>query len=166
MVWPSPAPVTVDVRGGSITLPVRSEDPGDARLRPFDEPEAAPLPAMSMRLPERGERVVERDPATGEQVVRAIEDGGVVHYDAIDLDCADRMDAEYRMRDDDPRSARASWTFRSTRKRADWDIAVEARMTVSATADTFLVVSDLEAFENGQRVFARTWRDRVARDHV
>jgi hypothetical protein len=73
---------------------------------------------------------------------------------------------EFRIRDDDPLSAMGEWRWRSVRRRDGWNIAVESRMRVSATVDVFHVATDLAAYEDGRRVFSRTWDDRVPRDHV
>src|SRR5439155_39164 len=51
VVWPSPQPVTLTLFTGAsgLELPVRAPDPGDDRLRPFEEPEGAP-PASYVEL--------------------------------------------------------------------------------------------------------------------
>ncbi len=166
MVWPSPEPVRLELVAGAshIELPVRAADPADERLAPFAAPEAAALPAMTIRRQARGERTLRRDIATGEWVLHLVEDGGEVRYDEIDVVAGDGVEVVYRIRDDDPLSARAEWTLRSVNQGPGWDVAVESRMTVTATAAAFHVATDLAAYESGRRFFSRTWDDRVPRD--
>jgi len=166
MVWPSPAPVALTLVAGAshLDLPVRPADPDDARLPAFPLPEAAALPVMTVLKPEAGARTLERDMATGEWVLRLLEDGGETHIAAIDVVMGDRMEVEYRIKDGDPLSARATFNWRSIYRRQGWDVEVRSSMTLSATPETFLVATDLAAFEDGNRVYSRSWDDRVPRD--
>ena len=126
----------------------------------------APLPETTTLVPAEGTRHVERNVATGEQVTRLVEDGGVYRLEAIDLECADGGRAEFRIVEGDPASARATWRWWSRRKRGDWQVAVEAKMKVALSRQSFHIESDLEAFEGEQRVFSRSWNHEVPRDHL
>jgi hypothetical protein len=145
---------------------VRPADPADAKLAAFPPTEAAPLPKFTTLTSERGERRVERDLATGEWVMHLIEDGGETHLEAIDVVMGDCMVVEYRIKDDDPLSARAIYRWSSVYRRKGWDVRVESTMTVSSTADAFLVATDLAAYEDGNRVYSRTWDDQLPRDGI
>jgi hypothetical protein len=167
-VWPTPAPVALTVIAGAshLDLPVRAADAADDALTAFAAPEAAPLPPMTMLRAARGERTLTRDFATEAWVLRLVEDGGEVRYDDIDVIAADSVETTYRIHDDDPLSASGDWVWNSVRRREGWHVVVESRMRVSATAGHFLIATDLNAFEDGRRVFSRTWDDRVRRDGV
>ena len=166
VAWPAPEPFSLSVRtgAGALTLPTRPPRDGDDRAPDFPPPEMAPPPETTVLAPATGSRRVERDAATGEQITRLVEDGGVWRLEEIDLECAEGGDAEFRVVEGDPLSARARWRWWSRRRRDDWDVSVRAEMDVSASRDAFHIASDLEAFEGDRRVFARRWTHDVPRD--
>lgn len=168
VAWTAPEPVTMTLVTGrsSLTLPVRAPRDEDARLADFPPPEMAAMPEMSEIIPGEGSRHVERDLATGEQVVRIVEDGGAFHIEAINLDCADGMNAEFTILEGDPTSARGVWRWTTGRTRDDWDISMNSQMTVTVSKEAFHIATDLEAFEGDKRIFSRRWNHDVPRDHV
>ncbi len=169
VAWPAPEAFTLHVTAGRasrLVLPVREarsdDDPGVV----FAEPEMAPPPEMTVLVPASSSRHIERNAATGEQVTRLVEDGGVCRYEAIDMECADGGRSEFRIVKGDPLSAHAVWHWWSRRRRGDWDVSVKVKMDVTASATTWHIVSDLEAFEGDRRIFSRFWNHDIARDHL
>ena len=69
IVWPAPQPVTLSLFTGEsfVDLPLRSPDPTDTALRPFESPERAAAEITELR-PAPLKRIVERDRATNETV--------------------------------------------------------------------------------------------------
>jgi hypothetical protein len=172
MVWPSPAPVRLMVltRGSAVELPVRPPDPADERLPPFAEPEGAPLPSYTELRPVRVERTVERD---GDEVVQTIASeggafraGGPGRLDAIDLEVEESSVRRYRIRDDDPLSARAEVAHRIGLRRADWAVSVQIHASLRATGESFELRARLDAFEGDTLVRSRRWKCRMPRDGV
>jgi hypothetical protein len=115
---------------------------------------------------------VERDPETGETVVRARfgEDGeGQVartRLDAIDLEGGDAMSFVWAIGDDDPLSARAEITQTTELGRGDWEVRIETRIALSSTAEAFRLRARLAAFEGEKRVFERSWDEEIPRELV
>jgi putative CocE/NonD family hydrolase len=168
MVWPAPAPLRLTLAAGAstLTLPERAPRDEDARVPRFPPPEMAPAPEARTIEPTVGSRRLERDLATGETRMRLVEDSGVTHIAAIDLEVAEGMTCDYTIREGDPLSAEATWQWRSRRKRGDWEIEIETRTRLSASAEDFFIDTDVEAKEAGETVFTRAWRERVPRDGV
>jgi hypothetical protein len=98
--------------------------------------------------------------------MRLVEDSGVTHIAAIDLEVAEGMTCDYTIREGDPLSAEATWHWWSRRKRGDWEIEIETSTRLSASAEDFFIDTDVAASEAGETVFSRTWRERVPRDGV
>ena len=168
VVWPAPEAFSLALTGGAasrLRLPVRSTPHGDDPHVVFEEPAMAPPPDMTVLVPASSSRRVERDVASGEQVMRVIEDHGASRLEAIDMECADGACCEFAITRGDPLSARALWHWWSRRRRGDWEVSVGVRMEVRSSADTWHVVSDLEAFEGNRRVFSRSWNHDVPRYH-
>ena len=76
------------------------------------------------------------------------------------------MDDTYSIVDGDPLSAKA--VCRSTTRvgRGGWRTRVEASSTMTASADAFLVTTQVEAYEGETRVFARSTERSIPRDLV
>ncbi|MBM4299355.1 MAG: hypothetical protein FJ143_16580 [Deltaproteobacteria bacterium] len=49
-------------------------------------------------------------------------------------------------------------------RRRAWQTRVETRTRLSCTADEFVLEADLEAYENDQSIFTRSWSRRLKRD--
>jgi hypothetical protein len=47
-----------------------------------------------------------------------------------------------------------------------WDIRIEVRCGLTSTLEKFLIWGELEAFETGQSVLRREWREEIPRDLV
>ena len=174
VVWPSPQPVTLTLFTGAsgLELPVRAPDPGDDRLRPFEEPEGAP-PASYVELrPRRVERTVERDGAAGEIVYAVVTEGaefgagGQGRIEEIDLELEQSSVRRYRIQERDPLTARAEVVHRMGLRRGTWAVTVESHAWFSATEEAFELRARLEAFEGDTLLRSRTWDCRVARDGV
>ena len=182
VAWPAPEAFHIHLRagGGQLELPQRAARREDARVAAFPPPQKAFVPEeATVLVPGRESRHIEHDVASGAWVTRLLEDAGSWRLEAIDLECADGGDAEFRIVEGDPCSARGRWRWWSRRRRGDWAVEVKAQMTVSVSKEAFHIASDLEAFEgggasgaapaSGQRptcVFARSWNHDVPRDHL
>ncbi len=172
IAWPSPETVTLTIfSGGShLDLPVRPPRADDESLPPFGLPEAARGPVETRLRPFRARRSVEHDLSTHEIVHASglvdddLAEGGLTRLDDIDLDIGQAMWRRLRIRDDDPLSARAELRNRTEFKRDGWNAVVETRTALTATVDEFLLEAELHAYEGKDRVFARTWSERIKRD--
>ncbi len=116
IVWPSPAPATLRVAtaASSLELPKRPPRDEDARLPPFEPPQAAPEAPLTDLAQGGVQRDLRRDPATGETVVTVradIDDDDEPtswRVDDIQLERGHGVIQRFSIRDDDPLSARAA----------------------------------------------------------
>jgi putative CocE/NonD family hydrolase len=164
--WPSPERVTLGVNVGRqthVTLPVRPPDPGDAGLAPYLRPElAAPLAG---RVETASGRTVSSDLATGRHDV-------VVHsdersrLDGADLDFGERTTRGHTIYEGEPTSARLDWDAEHFIERGPWRIGITTRTALSATAETFLLTTELDAYEGDRRVYASRRSVEIPRDGV
>ena len=67
---------------------------------------------------------------------------------------------------DDPTSATGAIDYGFERKRGAWVTRHDARCTMKLTKEDYLLHADLDAFEGGERIFARSWNRTVLRDHT
>lgn len=171
IAWPSPAAAVIGVRTGQsvVDLPVRPPRPEDAKLRPFEPPEAAPGTSYTTvhHFPTR--RRLETDLTTGEVVYILESDAGefggasLARLEAIDLDLGYTLVKRYRIIENDPLSAETELDQTTVLRRGDWSIRIECRMRLSATAEVFQLAGDLVASEGGATVVRRDWRVALPR---
>ncbi len=167
--WPAPEPVRLELHLGGATrllLPVREAGADaavpDAAVR-FEAPEqAAPTPGPVRHKPWRK---VHRDLGSGRL---DIDVGGSEHsrLDETGLSFGERTGRRFTLVDGDPLSARVDCQGRHFLERGDWRIRVELRTSMSATAESFLITSDLDAFEGDVRVHSAHHSVEIPRDNV
>jgi hypothetical protein len=173
ILWPAPEPFTLSVWTGEsrITLPVRPMSPHDDGLRPFEPPESGPPPAIEHVTSGGGvRRSVELDAETGELVHRVIidmDDHGepsIERLVEIDLESGHGLLEEFRIRDDDPLSARAEVTHRTVTRRGAWEVRVDVLMRLRATAEAYRLEAEVVATEGGAVFVRRSWDETIARE--
>src|SRR5581483_8596654 len=171
VLWPSPEPVTLTLFTGvsQLQLPVRAPQSSDAAVRPFPEPQTATPSGITVLREGRVNRSVILDQITGEVNHRLYTDGGVFgpwgkfRLDAIGMEMSHVYERNYRIRPDDPNSARASMTQTYEMSRGGWQIRVEAGAEMTSTPTTFELSAWLEAFEGADSVCRRQWRASIPR---
>ena len=165
IVWPAPHAATVTVCSGSLALPARAPRAEDASVR-LPPPDTAP-PARRTVLRE-GQSIRERgrDIGTGERFWRAVETPNRVRIEAIGTEVEAESRTEYRIRDDDPLSARIEMTRSQLVRRGTVETRVRLQATMTATATEFILETTLEAFEGEAPVCRREWREAVRRELV
>jgi hypothetical protein len=129
-------------------------------------PDAAP-PARATVLREgRSIRETGRDIGAKERFWRAVEQPSRARIEAIGTEIEMQFRMEYRIRDDDPLSARAEAEWCETTVRSAIEARTELHATLRATATSFEIQASLKAFESNALVCRREWRETIPRDLV
>ena len=166
LIWPSHEPVTLTLHTGESRLDLPIRPPRDEALTPFEESETAPPQRYEELRPEAKSRTVERDLATGETVVRIVNDFGEQRILDHDLATGEISGVTHRILADDPTSARAETHWTETLGRGDWRVRCESRTTMWSDRENIHIEAKLEAFEGDERVFERDWTHSVRRNMV
>ncbi|MEU4179662.1 CocE/NonD family hydrolase [Streptomyces sp. NPDC026589] len=167
LVWPAPEPVllTVHEDGGELTLPVRpTEEPDGMPQAEFGEPEGCrPPPVTRLTEPEQAWNV-SRSLVDYHSALDIVKDRGTQRYEENGIEVGLRACERYTSVADDftSPSGRSAWTMRFSRP--GWDVRVETSTVLTANADEFIVDATLDGYEDGRRVFSRTWNETVPRD--
>ncbi len=165
MAWPTPDAASLTIHPGTsvLDLPVRGATAGGIVDAPFGPPDTAPpAPHAVLREP-RSRRLITRDVATGVVTLDVDVDPGEVRLDDTGLAFGARHHQTYRIRDDEPLSARADYRSTFTFARDGWSVRTEARLVVSCDVEAFVLRGCISAFEGETRVFVRDWDVRVPR---
>ncbi|MFG2174145.1 CocE/NonD family hydrolase [Streptomyces niveus] len=168
LAWPPPRRVLLSVYEGSstLTLPVRPTAPPDAGppVSPFGEPECTP-PLDVTQLTDPEERwLVTRDLVGYNAELEIVKDRGLVRFEDIGLDVGRRARERYTSVAEDFTSVRGESTWTMSFRRDDWDVRVETHTALTSDEEQFFVNATLDGYENGRRVFSRTWNETLPRD--
>jgi predicted acyl esterase len=168
LAWPAPesSQVKVIARISRVTLPVRASRSEDEKLRPFEEPEAAPLLRTALIEPEHHNWRVIRDLDTDASTLEVINDGGIVHIDDIDLAMGRKAQEWYSYQGDDFNSARGETLWERSFERGDWCIRTVTRTVLTSSATDFYLRAELDAYEGDKRVYSKNWDTVIQRDLV
>ncbi|WNI26658.1 CocE/NonD family hydrolase [Streptomyces sp. ITFR-16] len=169
LVWPSPAPAALSVHetGSSLTLPVRPAGaPDSVPAAPFGEPEGcAPPPVTQLTEPEQA-WTVSRNLVDYHSTLDIVKDRGLQRYEENGIEVGLRACEKYTSVADDFGSVtgESAWTMRF--RRPAWDVRVETRTVLTSDETDFHVDATLDGYEDGRRVFSRTWNESVPRSGV
>ena len=166
-LWPAPelATLAVHTAESSLVLPLRSPRAADERLQPFGEPEQAPGLEEETLEPVEGSRAVTRDFASGRtELVFDWAAGGRYRLVEFGLQTGYWTKTTYSIVPGDPLSAEVRCEAATELGREGWLTRAEIRSVMEADAERFRVRTELEAFENGERVRRREWTFETPRD--
>lgn len=169
LIWPAPEPVTLTLRcPGRLSLPLRQAG--------ADEPVIAFEPALSAaRTPTtkvaegRMARTTSLDLLTDTATYVTEGEGGlfgegVLRFDEIDTTLSHSLRRELTVRGDDPLSARYRLTESYEMGREGWQIRIEVKTAMQATATDFILEGELRASANGELAAERRWHEKIPRD--
>jgi len=143
---------------------VRTVAEGDEDPEPrLPEPEAAPPLPLERLSPERHDWRVIRDLSTYKSVLEVINDAGQYALDDIGTTVSQCAKEWYSNRGNDFQSLRGEVSWVHALMRDDWDVRTETRTVMTCDATHFHIHATLDAFEEGRRVFERSWIHAVPR---
>ena len=167
LAWPSPEPVCLQVIGAgtALDLPVRTPTELDAEVA-FAAPDYdEPVDVVQKRAPEHRWRV-HRDLETSASELEVIMDEGAKAIEDVDLVMRDRTWESYRSVGDDFGSIEGEVVAHRSLRRDDWHVQTRTRTLLQADTEAFHVSAELDAWEDGERVFSRNWQRRIPRRWV
>ncbi len=171
-LWPSPQVTTIAVSAGPgswLDVPVRPLDAGDGSPPVFGPPESAPPVELDVIRADPAYHRIEHDVVEDTYVLRMNQDGdNRVHQRLNGVTMWDTSRDEMAIREGDPLSARTTceriYGLRWDAPAIEVEIRTRSELTSDAT--TYFLEDRLEAFEDGEEVFERSWSRTFPRDHV
>lgn len=160
-IWPEADLTSLTIYGGALSIPLRPLADGDEYA--FEEAESAPpLPtkAITEGAEEKSESV---DPVTGETRLSIQSDSGEVEDQTTGLISAMKRGEVWRITPGDPLSARSDFDWSRTMARGDWAVRVDTTLSQWADQRNFFIEATLTAFEGNEKVFEKTFSEKVPR---
>ncbi len=166
LAWVPPLPVrlTVNPSNSKLTLPVRPpRHEEDEQLPAFDEAETAEEISLKTKHPEYRNWIVNRDLLDDTSTLHVINDSGEFRIREIDLEMKSRTEEWYRFKRNWFNSVNGEVHSVRGLKRKKWKVETHTRTKISCDTEYFYINATLDAFENGDRIFCRTWNKKVKR---
>lgn len=169
IVWPAPSRACLSVSAGKsrLELPVRPPLETDSGLRQFEAPETASSASMKRIRHHEFRRRLEVDLTTNryhyELNGNEFSDASLVHFEDIDLRVGYTINKLFEICENDPLSALETIEQRATLARGEWRVTVRLLMTLTATADAFLLKGTLDAEEGTVPFATRDWDVSIPR---
>lgn len=171
VVWPSPEVVALQVAGPAVmTVPLRqARDEPCVTFQPRET--AGRVELVNLHKGREFARSTEFDPVRNQVTRRLAGTGG---YGAegsnlipdVGLVMVNDAWRQHRITLDDPCSPVCEFHQTNAFQREGWDIRVESRVRVTSTRDSFVLLCDVDVFENDARVLSRSWNREIPRDCV
>lgn len=167
LAWPAPEPTMLSINpaGSSLTLPLRPER-ADANTPHFEGPEEAPDMPMQMLKPREFNWWLTKDLANNSFVLEVINDHGQYRIEETGTDVTRDAREWYTIKKRDVNSARGeTYTYRAF-NRDDWNVDVETRTILTSDIHDFKIHAQLDAYEEGERIYSQNWAYTIPRDLV
>ncbi|MEM6933647.1 MAG: CocE/NonD family hydrolase [Pseudomonadota bacterium] len=163
IMWPGPkeADVTLDLDGCTLRLPVRAAE-REIDPKPLGPPRSI-VGDRSEILREASANFERREEASGELIVETFDDYGKDKNPDHGLIVGSSVHQIYAIVPGDPLSARqeATWSFEF--ERPGWQVFIETRSRMTASARTFHLTRSVVAWYNGEVVLEKTWSEDLPR---
>ena len=162
ILWPSPEPVHLQIRGGFLSLPTYTMNRESEIF--FPDPEAEdPWQVEELRSPSNSRKIIS-DATSGIKTLEIFDDFGA--WKDADHGLVNDIVARevWEINPDDPISAKASthWTTRNMRDK--WSVRTETYTTMTSDVENFYITARLEAFEADVLVFEKDVKKTILRD--
>ena len=168
MIWPTPdaAAVTLFAGNSVLSLPEREPRPEDAHLTPMPPPETAPPAARTVLHEGSSQRESDSTSVPASTFIAAWMNPAWCGSTRSGSSSGNHGHSEFRIRDDDPLTARAELHRSQTVARGDWRVRTELTTQLSATQEAFRVRVTLAAYEGDGRFAIASGTRRFPRDLV
>lgn len=162
LAMPLPHSAMVTLHGGAVSVPRRY---GPEIAVPDLGKAAVPdsLEVEVLTPPKRGRISVTHDIASGRATVEVVRNLGEIRIAETGVELRALGSEHYEVLRDDPGAARSQAVREAAFHRGDWNARIVTRSMVDATADNWRLHATLDAFDDEQCVFSRTWAVEMPR---
>jgi uncharacterized protein len=167
--WPSPKAVDLTLYFGKSTymeLPVRTPQEDDQDWGHFDAPETAQVMEREILRKEERSREVIYNPIEGIWTLTDFSDEGERRLPSNGIQYGSKNKNKWSIKENDPLAAYNQCEWELTLGRDDWHVRLETNSEMWSDETTFYLVNTLTAYEGDEKVFNKTWKAEIERDHV
>ena len=167
IAWPSPTParLTIHTDGAALFLPVRPPREADASVT-FESPAGGVVGHKVQLVPSRHDWLITRSLGEYEATQEVIADEGLYRLEDIGLRVKEEMVSRFSHTYDRYETVTGETTTERRFERDGWQVRTTTRTVLTATETHFRVHAEVDAYENGTRVFSENYVREFERDLV
>lgn len=158
---PYDATLTIEPTSLRLALPLLGDH---ERIEVAEPQNENPLPPYEALTDGHAAREIRRNLTTGVTEHRVSEDSGLIRHPDNGLVTRETRDEVWSIRDGDPLSASGRIERVCITGRDEVEAKTVSTCALSCTADNWRVEARVEAFENGERIFNKTFAQTIPRD--
>ena len=168
MIWPSPEPVTLEIRTGkgALSLPKRAVNNQSLTTPIYPKPGVQESIKHTSVTAGEYNNEVNYDPVKGIHEIKKEWKSGEKNLHPINTVTSSSGSEALTIGADDPLSASYVITSERSLSRDNWDISLRSSTTVTATQKNFNIRVKLEAFHEARKIFSKSWKKVVKRVYV
>lgn len=168
LAWPSPEPVNLAIVAGAsrLVLPVRTTLDDEPLIVPPPASEGYPPIATTLLQPSKREWTVIHNLATNESRQEVVNDAETLRLDDTQWEFGRSVRERYSYVDYRYDTVRGEVVAERHFKRGDWRVRTVTRTVLTSSRTHFRIQATLDAYEGDSRIFAKSWDERIARDHL
>lgn len=168
MIWPSPEPVTLEVKTGVGKLRLPKSNSKNRPLRSPAFPESGVLENTKHTKVSSGEfsNDVNWDPVEGTHEIKKVWKSGETKLNPIGTIQSSGVSETLKINADNPLAASYVIAQEIVLSRDDWDITLKSSTRVNATKQNFNVIVELDALHGSQKLFSKTWEKSIVRKYI
>jgi uncharacterized protein len=165
LAWLPPQSTRLTIYTGQsrLHLPVRPPRPEDDDVSFLPAEASPPLRKTTLATGEHN-WLVTRDLATDRSTLQVVNDNGIERIHDVDLDVEQRTREWYSTVNNDFDSPRGEVRTTLGLSRSGWRVQTVTRTVLESTSTHFLLRAELDAYEDGARVFSKNFLEEIPRD--
>ncbi len=167
LAWPPPGLVSLNVytEESHVSLPVLQEQ-GDAPVAFGPAEGASPsTKEQTLKAPDYRWDVI-RNLITDESSLEIVKGQHVFFMENINLEIKDFNKEIYSVRDDLLDTVKGEVVWEKAMERGDWKVKTYTKTRLTSDENNFYIHATLDAYQDGSRVFSKTWNEKIPRDFV
>ena len=165
LAWPPPEParITIFPEECTLTLPLRKAS-GHGNIREMDTPEDKEFLSTTLLVPAKREWKVIHNLATNEVVLNVINNDAKYKINDINWIIQKDVSEKYSYKNNNYDTLRGEVVSTRSFKRDGWEASTVTRTVLTSTKTHFIIRATLDAYEGDNRIFSKTWDERIVRD--
>jgi hypothetical protein len=149
-----------------MELPVRTPQEEDQDWGHFEAPETAQVMEREILRTEERTREVIHSPIEGMWTLADFSDEGERHLPSNGIRYGSTNKNTWTIKENDPLSAYNQCEWELTIGRDDWHIRLQTNSEMWSDETKFYLVNTMTAYEGDTKVFNKTWKAEIERDHI